>query len=50
VDAVLMELGRAYVRKGDKEEARKTFTQIVEQHPDSPYTPDARAELEDLKG
>jgi len=50
VDAVLMELARAYVQKGDKEEARKTFTQIVEQHPDSPYTPEARAELEELKG
>jgi TolA-binding protein len=50
VDAVLMELARAYVQKGDKEEARKTFTQIVEQHPDSPYTPQARAELEELKG
>jgi len=50
VDAVLMELARAYVQKGDKEEARKTFTQIVEQHPESPYTPQARAELEELKG
>jgi len=47
---VLMELARAYVQKGDKEEARKTFTQIVEQHPESPYTPQARAELEELKG
>jgi TolA-binding protein len=50
VDAVLMELARAYVQKGDKEEARKTFTQIVEQHPESPYTPEARAELEQLQG
>jgi len=50
VDAILMELARAYVQKGDKEEARKTLTQIVDQHPDSPYTPEARAELENLKG
>lgn len=49
VDAILMELARAYVQKGDKEEARKAFTQIVDQHPDSPYTPEARAELENLK-
>lgn len=49
VDAVLMELARAYIQKGDREEARKTFTQIVEQHPDSPYTPEARAKLEELK-
>lgn len=50
VDAILMELARAYVQKGDKEEARKTLTQIVDQHPDSPYTSDARNELENLKG
>jgi TolA-binding protein len=49
-DAILMELARAYAQKGDKEEARKTFTQIVDQHPDSPYAPQARAELENLKG
>jgi TolA-binding protein len=50
VDAILMELARAYIQKGDKEEARKAFTQIVDQHPNSPYTPEARAELENLKG
>jgi tetratricopeptide (TPR) repeat protein len=50
VDAILMELARAYVQKGDTEEARKTFTQIVDQHPGSPYLPEARAELENLKG
>ena len=33
VDAMLMELARAYVQKGNTEEARKTFTQIVDQHP-----------------
>jgi TolA-binding protein len=50
VDAILMELARAYVQKGNTEEARKTFTLLVDQHPDSPYTPEARAELENLKG
>jgi len=50
VDAILMELARAYAQKGNKDEARKTFTQIVDQHPDSPYTAEARAELENLKG
>jgi tetratricopeptide (TPR) repeat protein len=49
-DAILMELARAYAQKGDKEEARKTFSQIVDQHPDSPYASEARAELENLKG
>ena len=50
VDAILMELARAYVQKGEKEEARKTFSQLIDQHPNSPYTPEARSELENLKG
>ncbi len=50
VDAILIELARAYVQKGNKEEAKKTFTQIVEQHPGSPYLGEARTELENLKG
>lgn len=50
VDAILMELARAYVQKGNTDEARKTFTQIVDQHPESPYTAAARTELENLKG
>ena len=50
VDAILMELGRAYLQKGDTEEARKTFTQVVDQHAESPYSADARRELDNLKG
>ena len=50
VDAILMELARAYVQKGNREEARKTFTEIVDKHPQSPFTAEARAELENLKG
>lgn len=50
VDAVLIQLARAYVQKGNSEEARKTFTEIVDKHPDSPYSPEAREELENLKG
>ena len=49
-DALLMELGRAYQAKGNTEEARKTFSQIVDNHPDSPYVADARKELDTLKG
>ena len=49
-DAVLMQLARAYAQKGNTEEARKTYTQLVDTHPDSPYTPEAREELENLKG
>jgi tetratricopeptide (TPR) repeat protein len=50
VDAILMELARAYLQKGNTDEARKTFTLIVDQHPESPYTGPARTELENLKG
>jgi TolA-binding protein len=48
-DAILMELGRAYMQKGNKDEAKKTYTELVEQHPDSVYTSEARQELETLK-
>jgi tetratricopeptide (TPR) repeat protein len=50
IDAILFELARAYVAKGDSAEARKALNQIVEQHPNSPYLTDARTELEGLKG
>jgi TolA-binding protein len=50
VDAILMQLARAYAVQGNAEEARKTYTQIVDEHPESPYTPEAREELEGLKG
>jgi TolA-binding protein len=50
VDAILIELARAYVQKGNTEEARKTFNEIVEKHPNSPYLGEARTELENLKG
>jgi tetratricopeptide (TPR) repeat protein len=48
-DAILMQLGRAYAQKGNKDDARKTYTELVEQHPDSVYTSEARQELETLK-
>jgi tetratricopeptide (TPR) repeat protein len=44
-DAILMELGKAYEASGNGEEARKAFTQIVDDHPLSPYSAEARAEL-----
>jgi predicted negative regulator of RcsB-dependent stress response len=49
VDAILMQLAKAYVQQGNTEEARKAFTQIVDKHPDSPYSAEARAGLENLK-
>ena len=49
-DAILMQLGRAYQAKGNTAEAKKTFTDIVDKHPDSPYVAEARKELGTLKG
>jgi tetratricopeptide (TPR) repeat protein len=49
-DAILMQLGRAYQAKGDAAEAKKAFSDIVDNHPDSPYVADARKELDSLKG
>ena len=45
-----MELARAYKLAGKTDDARKTLTQVVEQHADSQYASEARAELERLKG
>ena len=49
-EALLMELARAYRLAGNTEEARKTLQQVVEQHADSQYATEAKAELEKLKG
>lgn len=49
-DAILMQLARAYVRKGNTEEAKKAFTEVVDKHPESPYLTEARTELDNLKG
>ena len=49
-DGLLMELARAYRLAGKTEDARKTLTQVTEQHADSPYAAEARSELEKLKG
>jgi TolA-binding protein len=46
VDGVLMQLGRAYVRAGRKEEAARTFDRIVQEFPKSTYMSDAQRELE----
>jgi tetratricopeptide (TPR) repeat protein len=49
-EAMLLELARAYRLAGKSEDARKTLTQIVEQHADSPFVSDAKTELEKIKG
>ncbi len=49
-EALLMELGRAYKLAGKTEDARKTFTQVVEQHANTPFADLAKQEIEKLKG
>ncbi len=46
VDGVLMELARAYRGSGKLDDARKTLTEIVEKHAESPFAAEARAELD----
>jgi tetratricopeptide (TPR) repeat protein len=47
-DAVLMELARAYRLAGNTGEARKTLQQVIEQHAESVYATEAKAEIERL--
>jgi TolA-binding protein len=49
VDGVLMQLGRAYMKAGKKNEAAHAFTRVVEEFPQSLYAADARRELEEAK-
>ena len=49
VDGVLMQLGRAYMKAGKKNEAAHAFTRIVEEFPQSAYASDARREMEEAK-
>jgi TolA-binding protein len=49
VDGVLMQLGRAYVRAGRKEEAARTFDRIVQEFPQSSYLSEAQRERDAVK-
>jgi predicted negative regulator of RcsB-dependent stress response len=49
-EALLMELARAYKLAGQTDDARKTLTQVVEQHADSPFATEAKTELAKIKG
>lgn len=48
-EAMLLELARAYRLAGKTDAARETLNQIVEQHADSPFVSEAKAELEKIK-
>ena len=49
VDGILMQLGRAYLDAGKRADAQQTFTRLVEEYPESPFSGDARKELDNLK-
>jgi tetratricopeptide (TPR) repeat protein len=49
VDGILMELGRAYLDAGKRTEAQQTFNRVVAEFPDSPFSAEARRELDSLK-
>jgi TolA-binding protein len=49
VDGILMQLGRTYLDAGKPTEAQQTFNRLVEEFPNSPFSGDARRELDTLK-
>jgi TolA-binding protein len=49
VDGILMQLGRAYLDAGKHADAEQTFNRLVSEFPQSPFTSDARRELDSLK-
>jgi len=48
IDGILMQLGRTYRDAGKRADAELTFNRIVQEFPDSPFTQDAKHELETL--
>lgn len=49
VDGILMQLGRTYLEAGKRADAQQTFNRLVEEYPESPFTGEARKEIETLK-
>ena len=49
IDGVLMQLARTYLDAGKPADAKQTFNRVVEEYPDSPFTGEARRQLESLK-
>jgi len=49
IDGILMQLGRTYLVAGKRADAQQTFNRLVEEFPDSPFSGDARRELDTLK-
>jgi TolA-binding protein len=49
IDGILMQLGRTYLDAGKRAEAQQTFNRLVEEFPNSPYTTEAKQQLDSLK-
>jgi tetratricopeptide (TPR) repeat protein len=50
VDAVLVQLAQAYAQAGKKAEAQQALQRVTTEFATSPYAPDAKRQLEALKG
>jgi TolA-binding protein len=49
VDGILMQLGRTYLTAGKPADAQQTFNRLVQEYPESPFSAEARKELDGLK-
>lgn len=49
VDGILVQLGRAYLDAGKQAEAQQTFNRLIEEYPESPFSAEARRQLDSLK-
>ena len=48
IDGILMQLGRTYRDAGKRADAQQTFNRLVQEFPESPFTADAKRELDSL--
>ena len=49
VDGILIQLGRIYVDAGKTSDAQQAFNRIVQEYPDSSFSPEAKQALDNLK-
>jgi TolA-binding protein len=49
VDGILMQLGQTYLEAGKHADAQQTFNRLVDEYPNSPFTPEAKQQLDSLK-
>ena len=49
IDGLLLKLGKTQAEAGKASDAQQTFNRLVQEFPDSSFTPDAKEELDQLK-